>query len=39
MEPVKAERLGPCGVAVAVFVLVSLVLAMFFCAFPWGMIQ
>ena len=35
--PAKTLRLGPFGAAVAVFVLISLILAAIFCAFPWGM--
>lgn len=31
------SRLGPVGIAVAIFVLIALILAAFFCAFPWGM--
>jgi hypothetical protein len=30
-------RLGPLGIAVAVFVLVALGLSLIYCAFPWGM--
>jgi len=35
--PAKTLRLGPFGAATAVLVLVSLILAAIFCAFPWGM--
>jgi len=35
--PAKTLRLGLIGAAVAVLVLISLVLAAIFCAFPWGM--
>ena len=35
--PAKTLRLGPFGAAVAVFVLISLILAAIFCAFPWAM--
>jgi len=30
-------RLGVIGIAIAVFVLISLILSAFFCAFPWSM--
>ena len=32
-----ALRLGALGAAIAVLVLISLILASIFCAFPWGM--
>ncbi len=32
-----SSRVGPFGVAVAVLVVVALVLAAIFCAFPWAM--
>ena len=35
--PAKTLRLGLIGAAVAVLVLISLILAAIFCAFPWGM--
>ena len=31
------SRLGVIGIAIAVFVLISLILSAFFCAFPWSM--
>jgi hypothetical protein len=31
------SRLGPLGIAIAVLVVVSIILAALFCAFPWEM--
>jgi len=31
------SRLGVIGIAIAIFVLISLILSAFFCAFPWSM--
>jgi hypothetical protein len=33
----RVSRLGPFGIAVAVFVLVALALSLIYCAFPWSM--
>jgi len=30
------SRLGPIGIAIAIFVLISLMLSAFFCTFPWS---
>jgi len=32
------SRLGPLGIALAILVLISIVLAAFYCAFPWSMV-
>ena len=34
-EMIKS-RLGPIGIAIAIFVLISLILSAFFCTFPWS---
>jgi len=33
----RVSRLGPFGIAVAIFVLISVALSLIYCAFPWGM--
>ncbi len=38
MSPgMRTSRIGLLGAALAVFVVIALVLAAIFCAFPWGM--
>jgi len=35
---VRTRNLGPFGIALAILVLISIVLAAFYCAFPWSMV-
>jgi hypothetical protein len=34
----RTRRLGPLGIALAILVLISIVLAAFYCTFPWSMV-
>jgi len=34
----RRSRLGPLGIALAILVLISIVLAAFYCTFPWSMV-